>query len=52
MCRILIVEDEKNLAAFVDKGFKKYGFKTEIAGNGKTALDVVRKTAFDVVLLD
>lgn len=52
MCRILIVEDEVKIAAFMEKGFKKQGFATAIAENGTQALFMATDSEFDLLLLD
>jgi DNA-binding response OmpR family regulator len=52
MCQILIVEDETRLAAFIDKGLKKNGFRTTIAEDGRCALTVTEQNRFDLILLD
>lgn len=52
MYHVLIVEDERKLAAFVAKGFKKYGFRTTVVADGEQALQATEAQAFDVILLD
>ncbi len=52
MCRILIVEDEVKIAAFMEKSFKKQGFTTAIAENGTQALFMATDSEFDLLLLD
>jgi DNA-binding response OmpR family regulator len=52
MYRILIVEDEVKIAAFMEKGFKKQGFVTAVAENGPQALSMAKKNEFDLLLLD
>ncbi len=52
MCQILIVEDEEKLAAFVAKGFRKYGFTVTVVTNGEQALEVSQTNAYDAILLD
>jgi two-component system, OmpR family, copper resistance phosphate regulon response regulator CusR len=52
MSQILIVEDEPRLAAFVEKGLRKYGFTTLVAGNGEQASELVQIHMFDLLLLD
>lgn len=52
MNTILIVEDEARLAAFVAKGFKKYGFETTIAADGEQALAASQENTYDAILLD
>jgi two-component system, OmpR family, copper resistance phosphate regulon response regulator CusR len=52
MSRILIVEDESRIAAFIEKGLQKNGFETAIATDGEQALVMVDGCSFDMVLLD
>ncbi len=52
MNRILIAEDELRLAAFIEKGLKKYGFVTAIAPDGNQALNMAQSGDFDLLLLD
>jgi DNA-binding response OmpR family regulator len=50
--RILIVEDEGRIASFLEKGLKANGFATRVAGDGETALGLVRAGDYDLVVLD
>jgi two-component system, OmpR family, copper resistance phosphate regulon response regulator CusR len=50
--RVLIVEDEARLAAFIAKGLGKQGLTTEIAADGKQAIQMVLSDRFDLMLLD
>jgi two-component system, OmpR family, copper resistance phosphate regulon response regulator CusR len=52
MNRILIAEDERRIAAFVEKGLQKHGFSTAIATNGEQAVQMVQSEQFDLLLLD
>jgi DNA-binding response OmpR family regulator len=52
MTRILIVEDEDRLAAFLDKGLRASGFSTAVARDGQTATSLARQGEFDLMLLD
>ena len=52
MYEVLIVEDEKNLASFVDKGLRKYGFITAIAADGEQAIAASKTHRYDAILLD
>ncbi|GAA3615205.1 response regulator transcription factor [Secundilactobacillus similis] len=52
MSRILIIEDEKNLARFVELELKHEGYETEVQFNGRTGLDAALAEDFDVILLD
>ncbi len=52
MSKILIVEDEDRVAAFIEKGLKMSGFKTTIAEDGQQALAISAQGNFDLILLD
>jgi DNA-binding response OmpR family regulator len=52
MSRILIVEDEERIAAFVEKGLRANGFATTTVDEGGAALGLVRTGEFDLVVLD
>jgi len=52
MSRILIVEDEKRIASFLEKGLKANGFATEVARDGEQALTLARSGKFDLLILD
>ncbi len=52
MSRILIIEDEKNLARFVELELKHEGYETQVELNGRTGLQAALDEDFDVILLD
>jgi two-component system, OmpR family, copper resistance phosphate regulon response regulator CusR len=52
MSKILIVEDETRIAAFIEKGLRANGFTTTVVGDGDTAQDYLMTGAFDLVVLD
>jgi DNA-binding response OmpR family regulator len=52
MSRILIVEDEARIAAFVEKGLRANGFTTDVAVDGEEALRRARIGQFDLLILD
>ncbi len=49
---ILIIEDEVNLARFIELELNCEGYKVSIAGDGLTGLTKVRETQPDLILLD
>ena len=49
---ILIVEDDSFVSELYDHQFKKFGFNTQVASDGETALDYVKRSNFDAILLD
>jgi two-component system copper resistance phosphate regulon response regulator CusR len=52
MSRILIVEDERRIASFLQKGLKANGFTTAVAEDGPSALHMARTDEFDLLILD
>ena len=50
--RILVVEDEARLAAFIAKGLSELSFTVDIAENGPTGLQRARAASYDLVILD
>ncbi|MGL5805516.1 MAG: response regulator transcription factor [Xenococcaceae cyanobacterium] len=52
MNRILIVEDEPRIAAFVDKGLRARGFTTTIALNASEAIAIALNGNFELAILD
>jgi len=50
--RILIVEDEKKTASFLQKGLSENEFIVDWADNGNTGLNLVKKSVYDVIILD
>ncbi|MDH5437160.1 MAG: response regulator transcription factor [Gammaproteobacteria bacterium] len=49
---ILIVEDDKNIAALVEKYILREGFDAVVANNGMTGLDIARRKKPDLIILD
>lgn len=49
---VLLVEDETRVADFIRRGLKAEGWLVEHAGDGTTALELLRDRRFDVVVLD
>jgi DNA-binding response OmpR family regulator len=52
MTRILIVEDEPRIAAFVSRGLEAAGYSTAISDDGAEALERAQRPDIDLVLLD
>lgn len=52
MKRILIAEDDQFLANICREKFEEGGFKTEVALDGRLAIELLRRSPPDVVLLD
>jgi DNA-binding response OmpR family regulator len=52
MNRILIVEDEPRIAAFIEKGLRSHGFTTSVAVDAESATNMALSSGFDLVILD
>lgn len=50
--KILIVEDEKDIAKMLDYNLKKEGFRTLLASDGEDALSLAGRERPDLILLD
>jgi two-component system copper resistance phosphate regulon response regulator CusR len=50
--RILIAEDERRIASFLNKGLRANGFSTQIAVDGPDALRFAESGDFDLLILD
>ena len=50
--RILVVEDEKKIATFVQRGLKECGFVVDVVNRGDEALEIILDHYFDAVVLD
>jgi len=50
--RLLVVEDERRLAAALQRGLQAEGFAVDIATDGPSGLDLARHGSYDAVILD
>lgn len=50
--KVMIVDDDKNICELLRLYFEKEGFKTAIANDGQTALDISKTEKPDLILLD
>lgn len=50
--RILIVEDEKKVSAFIQKGLEESNFAVDIAVDGNEGMYQIQNEAYDAVILD
>ncbi len=48
----LVVEDDRDIATFIEKGLKLEGFVTQLAFDGEEALDLIESNDYDIVILD
>lgn len=49
---ILLVEDEQMLSDLLVRRLEKEGYAVHLARDGKEALDIIRTTTLDIILLD
>ena len=50
--RILLIEDEKRLVAFLRKGLREESFVVDVAMNGEEGLEMARARDYDAIVLD
>ncbi len=50
--RLLVVEDEKRIADFLGRGLESAGYAVDLAPDGRTALDMIHTTEYDLIILD
>jgi len=50
--RVLIVDDERKITAYVKRGLEEQGYAVDAAYTGREALEWVDVVAFDVIVLD
>jgi len=50
--RLLLIEDDPNIAAFIAKGLKEAGFVVEHTDNGKSGLQMALDASYDVAVID
>src|SRR5437667_7792388 len=50
--RVLIVEDEPYMAEAIRDGLRLEAIAADIAGDGDTALELLRANAYDIAVLD
>lgn len=52
MAKILIVDDEQDIAELISDVLKDEGFETVIKNDGYAAIEEIKKNTFDLILLD
>ena len=50
--RVLVVEDDRKIAAFVVKGLKEAGFAVDRADNGEDGLQMALSTSYEAAVID
>ena len=52
MAKILLVEDEVNIASFVERGLKEFGHTVSVANDGNSGWELIRQEVFDLLIID
>jgi len=50
--RILLVEDEKKMSSFIERGLKEEGYAVDAAFDGETGWDYANTNDYDLIILD
>lgn len=50
--RILVVDDDRNLLAFLAEGFRRQGFEVETAASAEAGAALLNRATFDAAVLD
>ena len=50
--KVLVIEDEKNIASFIERSLSNAGYEASVAYDGETGLDILADKDFDVIILD
>ena len=50
--RILVVEDEKKVASFIQRGLEGEGFTVDVANDGELGVELGSKNNYDLILMD
>ena len=50
--RVLIVEDERKISAYIKRGLEEEGYAVDVAFTGREGLDWAAAVVFDLILLD
>ena len=52
MAKILLAEDEVNIASFIERGLKEFGHSVTVCHDGNTGWSILQEEPFDLVILD
>ena len=52
IARVLVIEDEEDIASFIKRGLVLKGYDVDVASTGSEGLDILRDRPPDVILLD
>ncbi|MDR1201656.1 MAG: response regulator transcription factor [Tannerellaceae bacterium] len=52
MTKILVVEDEINIASFIERGLQEFGHEVRVAHDGEAGWDLIRQEHFQLLIFD
>lgn len=52
MAKILLVEDEVNIASFIERGLQEFGHEVKVAYDGQAGWELLQKDDFQLLVLD
>lgn len=52
MAKILLVEDEINIASFIERGLREFGHTVTVIHDGTSGWELLQNEAFDLLILD
>lgn len=52
MAKILLVEDERNISSFIERGLQEFGHQVRVAYDGMEGWEYILKEDFDMLILD
>ena len=52
MAKILLAEDEVDIASFIERGLKEFGHSVTVCHDGNTGWRILQEEPFDLVILD
>ena len=52
MAKIILVEDEINIASFIERGLREFGHEVSVVYDGNTGWELLQNESFDLLILD
>lgn len=52
MAKILLVEDEVNIASFIERGLREFGHEVSVMHEGNAGWELLQEVSFDLLILD
>lgn len=52
MAKIILVEDEINIASFIERGLREFGYEVSVVYDGNAGWELLQNESFDLLILD